>query len=265
MKKLSFLVLSLMAMTLLTSCLNNDDPVNKQTLNFLINSRAIHGDNVVFAQNTSSIEIDGTNMTIQINCGYRNAAGEGLTMKTPVMTMTPASGATYSFNSGSTPFSGVSNLEGYFDLSTYTMWYSFTDGNSDKVYCTTQLIYGYATTVVTNPDNYNHYTHTNSQYRFDFDSNGEKCSLTTNYFAPNLTGSIQADQIQWKDLTVTPTTTGYVITADKAESSLKDYFTITDVRIVLDDQCRAINGSFMCNDLNISVTGSLLSDSPYSY
>ena len=51
MKKLSFLLLSLLVVSMLTSC-KKDDPVNTQTVNMVINSRAIQDGEVTFSQST---------------------------------------------------------------------------------------------------------------------------------------------------------------------------------------------------------------------
>ena len=69
MKKLSFMLLSLLAVTMLTACGNDDEPVNRQTVNMAINSRLVDASNgaVVFSQNTAKVEINYTDMTISFN------------------------------------------------------------------------------------------------------------------------------------------------------------------------------------------------------
>ena len=62
MKKLSFLLLSLLAVTLFTACGNEDEPVNKQSFTSTINCRAIDGDQVVFSQSSAKVELNYTDM-----------------------------------------------------------------------------------------------------------------------------------------------------------------------------------------------------------
>ena len=257
MNKFSIWFLFLLAVTLFTACNDDDDPVNKQTVNVDINSRTMDGDNAVFSQNMGTIEINSTDATIKITCGYKDADGVGHTLTTSTMTLTPLGGYIYSFGGTSQPYSSTMDLHGIIDLATVTVWFTFTDDGS-KVISTTQPIYSYTTTTVTNPDNGNHNSYTNSQYMFELDTKGEKCTMWVTNFAPNLTGSIQSTQpIRWEGLTVTPTATGYVITTDSVESYIKSNGTLTDVKFTLDDQCRSLNGSFKCNGLNIDVAGSL--------
>lgn len=256
MKKLSFWILSLLAVTMLTACGNDDDPVNKQTVSVATNSRTLNGNDVIFSQNNATIEINFTDATIKFSCGYADANGVVKTLTTSEMTLTLIGGSIYSFNGNSTPYSSTMDLHGFIDLATVTLWYTFTD-NGNQVISTTQMIYSYVTTTVTNPDNGNHNSYTNSQYMFALDEKGEKCTMVATNFAPNLSGSIQDVQTRWDGLTATPTSTGYIITADKVESNHKINDTITDVEFILDGQCRTITGNFKCNGLDIKVTGDM--------
>lgn len=254
MKKLSFWVLSLMAVTMLTACIkDDDDPVNKYMATVDINSRTLNGDAVVFSQNTGTITINSTDMTITISSGYKDAEGVGHTFTSQAMPLTPMGGSIYSF----TDTSHAVDFTGFIDEATITVWYTFFANPTDQVISTTQLIYSYNTTTVTNPDNGNNYSHSDSQYMFALDSKGEKCAMVVTNFAPNLTGTAISSQTRWDGLKVTPTTTGYIVTAEMVESNLKDNDNISDVHFVLDNQCRTINGSFKCRDLNIKVSGDM--------
>ena len=209
MKNLSFWLLSMLAVTMLTGCLkNNDEPVRKYTTTLPMNSRAFDDNKVTFSQNNSTMTIDYTNSTIQLETGFKDIDGVGHTMSSPNMTLTPLGGPIYSFNSGTASFGTTSNLEGYIDLETLMVWYSFFDHGSKKIISTSQLIYSYGTTTVTNPDNGNHYINESSQYKFFIDAKGEKGTLLITKFAPNLNGSVQAEQIYWEDLSVMPPDTG---------------------------------------------------------
>lgn len=254
MKKLSFWFLSLLAVTMLTSCLNdNNEPVDKRTDDITINSRSVSGDKVVFSQNVATFTLDKVNMTLSISGGYLDANGAPHTFTTPEMTLTPMSSGVYSFKS-----EGNLNIRGRIDLMTYTIWYTFGAEGANQTYCTSQLIYSHGTTTVTNPENGNKVNNTNSQYMFSIDAKCEKCAMAISDFAPNLTGSIQASRIYWEGLSITPTTTGYVITAAEAQSNYQTASTaITDLHVTIDDQCNVLNGSFKCNGVDISMRDTL--------
>lgn len=257
MKKLSSLMLALLAVTLFTACGNDDEPTNKQTFTAPINSRAIDGDQVVFYQGSSKVEVDYTNMFIHFTADYKDSNGHTHNLTTSDMKLVSSIGTVYSFNNAaSSASSGFDNFNGYIDFATGMMWYSFHDDNS-LVVTTSQLLYAYATTTITNPDNGNHISHEQSAYLFALDSKGETCIMKVNNFIPNISGTVQAAEVQYADLTVTPTPTGYTITADEVESSYRGFYTITDLRFDITAQGHILNGTFKCGDLDFTVTGQL--------
>ena len=98
MKKLSFLLISLLAVTLFTAC-NNDDPVNKQTVTMTISNRAIDGDEVVFSQTSANAELDYTNMIIKFSASYKDADGMSHSFSTPEMKLNGSTSNTvYTFS-----------------------------------------------------------------------------------------------------------------------------------------------------------------------
>lgn len=259
MKKVLLFLLPLLAATMLTACGNSDEPVNKQIVSMVTNNRAIEGDAVQFSQGNAKVELNYTDMIIQFTGDYKDASGTSRSLTTPAMKMTNNGGTVYRFdNATSSTYTGIGILTGYIDLSTGMMWCSFDEGSSHVV-MTTQLLYAYSSTQITNPDNGNTGNHNKSAYLFALDSRGETCIMKITNFITNLNGSGTADvyEIQYNGLTVTPTTTGYIITSDKAESSLSGFYTISDLNFKLDDQCRVIDGSFKCSGLEFKVTGDL--------
>lgn len=257
MKKLSFFLLSLLAVTLFTSCNKEDETVSKQSYSSTINCRAIDGDNVVFSQNTAKVELNYTDMTIQFTGDFNDADGNSRSLTTPNMNLTNVNDMVYRFNNtSSSTYTGIDNLTGYIDMSTGMIWYSFDDGSS-RVVSSSQLLYAYTTTTLTNPDNGNHSSHNQSAYLFAIDSKGETCTMKVSNFITNINGSVQATEIQYNNLKVTPTTTGYIITAEEAESSYRGFYTITDLNITLDSQCFVMNGSFKSGDLDFTLSGNL--------
>ena len=116
---------------------------------------------------------------------------------------------------------------------------------------------------MTNPENNNHGSNQQSAYMFIPGANGETCELRISNFMSTLNGVVDAPEVRYTGLTMTPTTTGYTVTADNLESSYKGFYTLTDVNFALNDQCQLINGSFKCNGINYEVTGDLFPGSGY--
>jgi len=261
MKKiLIHLGLALLAVTALTACGNDDEPDNKQTVSATVNTRVIDGNSVVFSQGNAKVELDYTHMLIQFTSSYKDENGTSRTITTSQMPMNnTGGGSVYSFNNNATAGSaGFENFNGSIDLATGMMWYTFnTEGAT--VVTTTQLLYAYTTTTITNPDNGKTGNHDMSAYLFALDTRGETCVMKVSNFVSSLnsSGTVDVPELQYDNLTVTPTPTGYVITADEVESSYKGFYTLTDVTFKLDDQCRVIDGSFKCSDLEFKVTGNV--------
>lgn len=261
MKKLSFFLLSLMAVTMFTACGNDDepgkDPDNKQTVTSPMNYRAINGDNVVFSQSSTKVELNYTDMLIKFTGEFKDASGQTRSLTTPDMQMTALSSSVYKFNSSSAAATGIGNLEGYIDFISGVMWYTFVIDGSTQVVCSTQLLYIYTLTKITNPENGNTGSHQQSAYLFALDNKGEKCTLKISNFMANLNGTVEASEVEYNDLTVTPTATGYTITASEVESNYRGFYTLTDVNFVIDNQCKNIHGTFKCKGLEYVLEGGL--------
>ena len=256
MRKLSFLIVSLLTIALFSSC-NNDEPENKMTSYVTLNSRAIEGDNIVFSQGNGKVDVDNSNMMIKFTADFKDANGMSRTITTPEMKMKKVSYSLYGFDASAQPMgSGFESLGGYVDFYTGVMWYTLSSSTM-KVVSSTSLQYAYTTTTIINPDNDNHIDHKQSFYEFALNANGRSCTMGIYNFIPNISGSIEAPLIEYKDLTMTPTATGYTITADEVESSYKGFYTITDLQFDITNQGQVLNGSFKCKDLEFKVTGAL--------
>ena len=262
MKKLSFLLLSLLAVALFTACNKSDEPENKQVVTMTINSRAIDGDDVVFSQSSAKVELNYSDMLIKFTADYKDVDGISHSITTPDMKMSRVSSSStlYEFvsDSGNQPGSNIGeSLGGFIDLATGVMWYTINTG-STQVISTSHLLYAYSTTTITNPANGNHGDHQQSAYLFALDSKGQTCIMSISNFMSNLNGAVDASEVQYNDLTLTPTAAGYIVTADEVESSnYKGFYTLTDVHFNLNGQCQVVTGSFKCNDLEYTVSGTL--------
>ena len=259
------MLLSLLAVTMFTACNDNgDEPDSKQTFTASINSRAIDGDNIVCSQGTGMVELNTSDMFIKFTGTYKDIDGQSHTLTSPDMKLYSSNGSVYSFNNAaSSTYTGIDNLEGYIDFSTGMMWYSFVVDGSTRVVSTTclqfaySLLYAYTNTNMTNIENGNHGTHQQSAYLFAPDAQGETCILKIFNFMSNLSGSVDAPEVKYEGLTVTPTANGYTITADEAESNYRGFYTLTDVHFNLDSQCLVMSGSFKCNGINYEINGGL--------
>ncbi len=244
----------MLAVVMLNSCIN-DDPENKLSGKSVINTRAINGDQVVFSQGSTTVEMDYSNMTIKFTADYKDSDGISHTFTTPEMKMSAESNSVYSFKNTAAS-TGIDNFNGHIDRATNMISYNFNDG-STLVVSTSHLYYAYASTSMSNPDNGNSGSHKQSAYLFALDAKGESCIMQIDNFITNMNGSVDVPQIQYRGLHVVPTTTGYKITAEKAESNYEGFYAITDLDITLSDQCNTINGTFTCNDIKFAISGKL--------
>ena len=202
MRKLSFFIVSLLTIALFSSC-NNDEPENKMTSYVTLNSRAIEGDNIVFSQGNGKVDVDNSNMMIKFTADFKDANGMSRTITTPEMKMKKVSYSLYGFGASAQPMSsGFESLGGYVDFATGVMWYTLSSSTM-KVVSSTSLQYAYTTTTIINPDNDNHIDHKQSFYEFALNANGQSCTMGIYNFIPNISGSIEAPLIEYKDLTIT--------------------------------------------------------------
>ena len=250
MKKLSFLLLSLLAVAMLTSC-GNEEPVNKQTAVIDIDNRAIQGNQVVFSQGKATVELDFTNMNIAFSFNFKDVDGDIRSISSSVMKLRLLNMSTYEFNSDD------NSLAGDIDLGTGMMYFSYVPGSDSRVYCTSHLLYAYTTTSITNPTNGNNGRHEQSAYLITPDAKGETCTMRISNFMANTSGAVDAGDIQYTGITMTPTADGYTITASEVESSYKGQYTITDLNATLDNQAKVFNCTFKCNGLDYSISGKL--------
>lgn len=248
MKKFIY-IFSLLCLLAFTSCNSDSEDETIQTFTTTINNRAVDGSDVVFSQGSVKVEINFTQMTLQLASDFKDIDGMSRSFSTTAMKLTAKSNSVYQFT-------GAAN--GYIDMATGMMWYTFTEGY--PVYCTTQLIYPYLTTTVINENGQTH-EHTKSGYIFAINSNGEKAALQISNYVPDTGGAIQASVLEYNGLNVTPTNDGYVITADEAECIQAEYYNIQDLEVHITLNGMLINGSFKIRNHTYQLNGYLFGQS----
>lgn len=252
MKKYCF-IFALLTIITFTSCLNDkDDKVNTMTFTLTANNRAVEGEKVVFSQGTLQGEINYNDMTMQMSGNYKDIDGSSRTMNSGLMKVAPVTRSIYRFTG--------SAVSGIYDTETGMIRYiTNVDGNYNLT-STSDFDMRHLTSTVTNETDGKTYSHMYSAYVFLFGANGEKVTMLIYNFVPDTGGSIQASMIEYKDLKVTPTTSGYLITADHAACTQRDFYNLTDLSIAITDDCTMVNGSFKINNFTYEMSGHIFGD-----
>lgn len=250
--KNSVFLLALLPIVLFFSCNDNDDPVSKRTLYSIMNARLIINNDstiVVCSQTNGQIELDNINMTIKFSSSYIDQDGIEQLVTTPELKLVPIKDNAYYMEDADHSHPGM------VDFGSGMLWYHEVNADGDTaLFMTTQLLlYAYTNTSITDSMN-NTSDHQLSTYMFKLDSRGESCDMTISNFVSDSIVSA----LQYKGLKTTPTVTGYEIdTIAIAESSQDSLYTLTGLKIYIDEHCLAFNGEFMCKGLKFNVSGNL--------
>lgn len=250
-RTLIYLFALLATVTLFTACGGGDEPESKQTFTATVNNRAVDGEDFVFSQGSAQIELNYTNMTMHLTTDYKDIHGQSHTLNTGEMKLTGKSVAVYAFTS--------MNATGYIDLSTGMLYCVIETGDGYNVYCTTQLVWPYVTTTITGEDGRT-YSHEQSGYIIAIDSKGENAVMQITDYVADAGGAVQEAVLQYTGLAVTPTATGYVITADEAECTQTSYYNLSDLKINITGNGMMIDGSFKIKNNTYSMAGNLFGD-----
>ena len=257
MKKSVFL-LALLSIVLFTSCNDNDDPVSKETLYSIMNVRLINPNDTIntdtcyCSQTNGQIELDKINMTIKFSSSYIDLDGVEQLVTTPELKLVPIKDNAYYMEDADHSHPGM------IDFGTGMMWYHEVNADGDTVLVmTTQLLlYAYTNTIITDSLN-NTSNHQLSTYMFKLDSRGENCDMTISNF---ISDSI-ASALQYKGLKTSPRKMGYEINIPDSiaitESSQDSSYTLTGLKINIDEHCLAFKGEFKCNGMEYNVSGNL--------
>lgn len=257
MKKSLIYLSALLGVMLFTACNSGDDPVNKQTLSLVFNSRMSgNGSNpIVFSQATGQMEINYTDQNIKFTIPYKNLDSVQATLTTPLLAMEHYSGTVYRLRSQESQV--ISALSGFIDLSTGMTWLKQSgDHQGSTLLATTQLVYAYLTTTVTDQEGKT-YSHDQSGYIFALNSKGETAMMEVTSFIPDTGGAIQASVLDYEGLKVTITPDGYHITAPEAICKQATYYNVTDLDVNVTDDGMYINGSYKMKDNTYKMTGRL--------
>ena len=218
------------------------EPDHIQVFNFIINNRAHRDGVVVFSQNTAKVVINYTRNTIQITGSYKDVDDQMHSYSTPEMQMTKTSGIVYSFFTTDDLGNGEKNLNGSIDFATSVMKYEFQQDDYTIV-CTTHLIFSHVVTTISDETGTSH-EYDRPQYALMLDSNAETCALMIMGFVFDVNGEEHESPVTYNNLEVTITDEGYIISADQASSNQGTSYDLTDVNIIIDEECEHISGSF---------------------
>lgn len=260
MKKAYFYFLAIMLGLTLAACGNDDEPEVQPdditTAELDLYSRTIKGNDVVFLKSKGTAVLNFTQGTIKLTCDYKDFEGKTHTVTTNVMQVSSMDGYTYSFNDPKMTGSyDGSTSSGYINTATGVILFTFTN-EIGKIVTTTHLNFTTAQFKVQRIGDSVTYSHNTSDILFAPVDEGTQCIIQINKFVANMNGVVDADVIQFLGLPMTPTTDGYIITADRALSTFGPSYLITDVNIVIKSQCNVIIGSFKCNGYLFDISAS---------
>lgn len=242
-----------------TSC-SSDDPVTTQTYTITTNNRSLTADasddDVYFSQTTATLAFDLTNYTVSItSSALLDESKRSVSFTTPAMQLTATSNGIYTFTDKANATNGISGFHGYVNLSTGMTWFTYTVDDTYTIHTTSQLLYAYTTTTL-NVDGTSPYSHAQSAYCFVMDETGESCTLQISNFIFDNTGTVQVEQVDYENLKVKVTATGYTVTGvEVMPTNGSERFKLYDVNFAINKQGCAMLGTYVCNDYNVLVRG----------
>lgn len=262
MKKAYLFFLVIMFGVTLAACGHDDEPEEQpdeiQTSEIDFYSRTIKGNNVAFLSDKGTVVLNYTKGTIQLTSKYNDFDGQPHTFTTGEMQVAyTGDGTLYTFRDPTmqTDYDGSTSV-GLFDTATGVILYTFNN-EIGKIFTTTYLNFPSSEVRIGKIGDSYFITHDKSEFLFAPVDQGSKCVLQINNFVADMSGNVAADVIQFMGLPMTSTPYGYTIVADRAESTYGGNYTITDVNISINNQCRGIYGSYLCNGYKIEFAAHL--------
>ncbi len=243
-----------------SACSSNSDSEYKfeeQTYYRIVDNTNI-GATPYFSRSSGNFVLNPEDKTIKATTTI-NLNGSTITIESGAMTYTVLDVYTYKF-AGNAKASGhdVTNLSGYYDRATNAVYLEMTIDGKNNVYITSIPLFPYTKTTVTPVDNSTQpLVLDNAIYGLAFDN-----SLSNGLFAImnfQLT-SIESPygEIDYKGFNVVATPVGYTVNADLLTPSISgnvEKYTITNLKINITRQGRAISGSYTCDGKNVTFTG----------
>ncbi|MBQ5466043.1 MAG: hypothetical protein IIT60_02205 [Muribaculaceae bacterium] len=243
-----------------SACSSNSDSEYKfeeQTYYRIVDNTNI-GATPYFSRSSGNFVLNPEDKTIKATTTI-NLNGNTITVETGNMTYTTLDAYTYKF-AGNAKASGhdVTNLSGYYDRATSAVYLEMTIDGKNNVYITSIPLFPYTTTTVTSVDDSTQpLVLDNAMYGLAFDN-----SLSNGLFAiMNFQISSLAspyNEIDYKGFNVVPTAVGYSVNVEKLTPNISgdiDKYTITNLKIDITRQGRAISGSYTCDGKNVTFTG----------
>lgn len=243
-------------MLLLTAC-NNDEPNNESSSVMIMYNRAVNieSNSVTFSQSNCSFVIrNNGDLTMQVKMILKLSEGNNVEFSSDFMPLTACSdeGYTYTFESGNITAGThtVSNLRGKINLTGPTYVQYVVDGQY-QCFSTLQPYYTHATTSITS--NESNYTANDINYGLTFNNTGNTGCLYLFNFHPN-DGGIMSVILRYDNLTLIPTANGYQLTGtdvlptehesayDTAGTEVEQY-RATAIDLVLTQQSQRITGT----------------------
>ncbi|MBP5561843.1 MAG: hypothetical protein J6X70_08625 [Muribaculaceae bacterium] len=271
MKKITLLLMGLVAMTGMVSC---DDKDPDQTAQFqqeyYIRSVNIDDQSVQFSKSVSVINVNYTKDIMDITVTVKLNASSSTTIQLKELALaydaytgmfSIKKGATTTVSDGAT----VDNFDGTFDYNTGVMYLNFFVDGKYHVVCTTRLLYPYGNSTSTYEKEGQTKTCTVDDFclALELNDEGTKANLTL-YNVQLETEKDKVIYIEYASLPVTVNVVGYNLEAASLEAKIdnlvKPDYNITDFKATITDNGRRINGSFIINGHTMVFNAKMLNE-----
>lgn len=264
MKHFLTAIVSLTLLVLASSCSN--DPDNSYSYSSDTYNRSTSnssGSESLMSKATVDYTFHTGDNTLDITTSSTPYAGDARVSFTAKVNVTyNQTGGFYTFGTSTVTATGatVTGLSGRFDLYTGTLYMTYTVDGTYTVTSASCLTYPYAQTSMTDT------AHSTSpwvqnQAVYNFDVNTTKNTATISiYYLTNAQNSSSYLTLQYSGAKVTPSATGYVITADSL-SAVSGYtaYHLRKAQFNISSDWQSFNGSFQLNDRMVTAHGSLMS------
>lgn len=261
MKHFLTAIVSLTLLVLASSCSN--DPDNSYSYSSDTYNRSTSnssGSESLMSKATVDYTFHTGDNTLDITTSSTPYAGDARVSFTAKVNVTyNQTGGFYTFGTSTVTATGatVTGLSGRFDLYTGTLYMTYTVDGTYTVKSTSSLAYPYTETqMIDTAHTTSAWTQNQAVYLFDVNTSTNKANISIYYIQTEKDG--QNHVLQYSGAQVTPTRTGYVITADtlKAISDYKVYY-LRNAKFTIDNNWHSLNGTFQLDKQQANVKGGL--------